>query len=110
VMALVTEAGHLRQAMDGILREMLRRDEQNAELLAGLLVTSQQLPSKVVELLRPEFDRLRQAEARIVAKLAEVGYRSDGGAEEGQPARAERLVEETTGRGGETLVSGPESL
>jgi hypothetical protein len=105
VTALVTEGGHLREAMNGILHEMLRRDEQNAQLLAGLMASSQQTPSEVVQLLKPEFDHLRQAmrqtEARIVAKLSEAAYGGEG-AGEGKPALAELQAEELTRRGPDT--------
>jgi len=72
--ALVTEAGHLRATLDGILEEALRRSEQNAQLLAALSTQAEEAPNKMLDLLRPEFDHLRrelrQAEARIIAKMA----------------------------------------
>lgn len=73
--ALVTEAGHLRATLDGILDESLRRGEQNAQLLVALAVQAEEAPEKTLALLRPEFDHLRrelrQAEARIITKMRE---------------------------------------
>lgn len=113
VTALVTEGGHLRQAMNGILHEMLRRDEQNADMLAGLLANSQQTPSEVVQLPKPEFDHLRQAmrqtETRIVAKLSEVTYRGEG-AGESKPVVPEHPTGEQTGRGTDPHETSGETL
>lgn len=76
VAALVTEAGHLRQSMDGILRELLRAGADNTIALSTLLDRTEQGPDAVVHLLKPEFDDLHQAmhqtEARIVAKMLEI--------------------------------------
>lgn len=77
VSALVTEAGHLRDTLDSLLEEALRRSEQNANLLSGLLAQTEETPGKVLALLKPEFDHLhqemRQAETRIGAKLGVLG-------------------------------------
>jgi hypothetical protein len=84
VNALVIEAGHLRNTLDGILEESLRRSERNAQLLARLLSQSEETPGKVLELLKPEIDslhqRLHQTEERIVAQVitpAEVPAQED---------------------------------
>jgi hypothetical protein len=75
VSAVVSEAGHLRTTLDGILDEALRRSEQHTQLLVTLAAQADETPGKTLALLRPEFDHLRrelrQAESRIVAKLAE---------------------------------------
>jgi hypothetical protein len=86
VAALVTEAGHLRESLDGLLDESLQRSGRNAQLLAGLLAQSEKTPVQVLELLKPEFTHLqrevRQAEARIAARLgAPVGGLREVGAD-----------------------------
>ncbi|MCD4687505.1 MAG: hypothetical protein K8S97_16365 [Anaerolineae bacterium] len=76
VNALVTEAVHLRTTMDSILREALRRGEENADLLSGLVTRTEGLSRDVVQLLKPEFEALqrevRQAERRIITKVLEA--------------------------------------
>jgi hypothetical protein len=75
VSALVSEAGHLRQTLDGILGESLRSSEQNARALAVLLARAEKIPEGVLQLLKPEFDQLHQeiaqTEARLLSKVAE---------------------------------------
>jgi hypothetical protein len=89
--ALVTEAGHLRATLDGILEEALRRSEQNAQLLSALSIQAEETPGKMLDLLRPEFDHLRrelrQAEARIVAKMALRSGEAGGEQTTGDPER-----------------------
>ncbi len=60
VNALVVEAGHLRHTLDNILKESLRRNEHNAQLLTQLLRQNEDTPNRVLELLKPEFDSLHQ--------------------------------------------------
>jgi dsRNA-specific ribonuclease len=80
--ALVSEAGHLRQTLDGILQESLRCGEQNAQVLALLLVKSERLPADVLQVLKPEFEHLHQemlqVEARLTAKYTEVAASPNG--------------------------------
>lgn len=89
--ALVSEAGHLRAALDGILQESLRRNEQNAQLLSTLSVQAEETPGRTLELLRPEFDHLRRAlrqtEARIIAKIALQAGEPGGAEVEADPER-----------------------
>jgi hypothetical protein len=91
--ALVTEAGHLRTTLDGILDEALHRSELHSRLLAGLSAQAEETPGKTLALLRPEFDHLRhelrQAETRIIAKMAV------GDSEAGEGADAIPLEVET---------------
>lgn len=72
--ALVSEAGHLRQTLDGILQELLRCGEQNARVLTMLLNNTEKIPSEVLQLLKPELEQLHQelaqTEARLVLKMA----------------------------------------
>jgi hypothetical protein len=84
--ALVTEAGHLRHALDDILAEALRRSEHNTQALSSIQAQAENTPDQVLELLKPEFAHLHQemhrAEARLVAQMT-AGW---GGAE-GQEAK-----------------------
>jgi hypothetical protein len=79
VTALVTESRHLRTTMDGILREALKRNEQNSVILAGLIHRMEETPHEVVQLLQPEFEYLHhemtQAEQRIIDKMEEAAVR-----------------------------------
>jgi len=80
VEALVSEAGHLRQTLNGILDESLRCSEQNARVLAVLLARTEHIPSEILRLLKPEFERLhqelQQAENRMVSQLREDAHPS----------------------------------
>jgi hypothetical protein len=104
--ALVSEAGHLRHTLDGLLKESLRRSEQNTEILASVLASTDRTPQDVLALLTPEFDRLRQqvrqAEARIVAKVIEAA-RSQL-TSEGEHVRLEGKAEDE--QSGADLVDG----
>jgi hypothetical protein len=75
--ALVTESGHLRVTLDGILQESLQRSERNTQSLALLLTQAEATPGQILELLQPEFaqlqQELRRAEASIVAQIHESG-------------------------------------
>lgn len=74
--ALLTEAGHLRQALDGILQETLQRGQRNAELLTALMAQTERTPTEVLALLKPELQHLHQAvyetDQRIVTRVASV--------------------------------------
>jgi hypothetical protein len=89
--ALVTEAGHLRATLDSILEESLHRSEQHVRLLANLAAQAEETPGKTAALLRPEFDHLRrelrQAEARLSAKMALPAGNAEAGeaAEDTEP-------------------------
>jgi hypothetical protein len=89
--ALVTEAGHLRATLDGILEESSRRSEQNAQILSALSTQAEEAPVRTLELLRPEFDHLRRAlrqtEARIIAKIALQAGEPGGSEAETDPER-----------------------
>lgn len=78
VQALVTEAVHLRETVDSVLRETLQVGQQNADALSELSTKSEDIPPEVLALLQPEFEYLhhemRQAEGRIIDKLIEVAY------------------------------------
>lgn len=82
VNALVTEAAHLRTTLDNILEESLRRSEQHTQLLSMLSNQAEETPGKTLALFRPEFDHLRhelrQAEARIIAKIAQQSGQEPG--------------------------------
>lgn len=90
VAALVKEAGHLRQTMDGILHELLRAGTENAAALTDLQTQSDHAPQAVAQLLKPEFDLLHQtmhdAETRIIAKVLETAGPTD---EQVEPASRE---------------------
>jgi hypothetical protein len=83
VSALVTEAGHLRATLDSILEESLRRSEQHSRLLTDLAAQAEETPGKTLALLRPEFDHLRrelrQAEARLSAKIVRPTVQTNAG-------------------------------
>ena len=93
--ALVTEAGHLRSTLDSILEESLRRSEQHSRLLADLATQAEETPGKTVALLRPEFDHLRrelrQAEARLSAKMTIPAGNVEAGEAADDPAPETRL-------------------
>lgn len=76
VEALVTEAGHLRRTLDRLLQESLHNGQKTAQDLATLLAKTEETPEEVLRLLKPEFDHLhqemRQAEARLIAKVTEM--------------------------------------
>ncbi len=86
VSALVTEAGHLRTAMDGLLRESLARSEQTADALSDLVSTTEGTPREVLALLRPEFEHLHyemhQVEGRIVDKVVDAAAWARGSQQE----------------------------
>lgn len=81
VAALVTEAGHLRTTLDGILGEALKRDEQTSYALADLISKTEETPHEVLGLLRPEFEYLHsemhQVERRIISKVIEMAERPE---------------------------------
>jgi hypothetical protein len=80
--ALVTEAAHLRQALDGILEEALRRSEQQTQSLTEIQAQTEETPDKVLELLRPEFAHLHQAINRAEARIvAQIGRRANSATE-----------------------------
>jgi hypothetical protein len=86
--ALVTEAGHLRHALDGILEEALRRSEQNAQCLTVIQAQTEETADKVLDLLKPEFAHLHQAINRAEARIvAQIGRRTSSAGE--QPERAD---------------------
>jgi len=98
VEALVSEAGHLRQTLNGILDESLRCSEQNARVLAVLLTRTEHIPSEILQLLKPEFERLHgdllQTEARIVSKMTEGSspFLTEETSPESQVKQASRLA------------------
>jgi hypothetical protein len=83
VAALVSEAGHLRQTLDGILQESLRCSEQNAQMLTLLLVKSENIPADVLQVLKPEFEHLHQemllVEERLMTKITETAKQNHAG-------------------------------
>jgi hypothetical protein len=85
VTALVTEAGHLRQTVDGVLREAIRYGQHNADLLEGLTSRAEEAPHEVMELLKPEFEYLyhemSQVEQRIVDKVTDIALHLSSGVE-----------------------------
>jgi hypothetical protein len=72
--ALVSEASHLRQTLDGILQETLRCGEQNARVLTLILTTTEKIPGEVLQLLKPELEQLHQelaqTEARLISRMS----------------------------------------
>ncbi len=93
--ALVTEASHLRHALDGILEEALRRSEQNTQSLTAIQAQTEEAPDKVVELLKPEFAHLHQAINRAEARIvAQVGRRAGSAGEQTERADVEEGPQE----------------
>ena len=76
VSALVTEAQHLRETVDGALREAVQIEQQHTRALADLTSRAEAMPGEVKSLLRPEFEylqhELRQVEIRIIEKLSDM--------------------------------------
>jgi dsRNA-specific ribonuclease len=104
--ALVTEAGHLRQALDGILEEALRRSEQQTQSHTVIQAQTEGTPDKVLELLRPEFAHLHQAINRAEARIvAQIGQRANSAAEPAERAEVEEGPQEPE-RGADSRHSG----
>ncbi len=73
---LLIEAEHLRDSLKAMLQTAINRQDTTAETLNALMAQGESTPNQLVELLKPEFDRLQQemrsTEERLISRLSEV--------------------------------------